>query len=82
MMKPAIQSESAALLGRRRSRWSLAGEQLAFLGHELRLLTDGRPARWLVLFFEPSAGVIMSYRLDRSCYLLSLSSGLGEYCQL
>jgi len=53
-----------------RSRWSLATEQLAFLGHELRLLTDGRTARWLLIFFEPNAGVIISYRFDRCFYLL------------
>jgi serine acetyltransferase len=69
-MNPAKISEPAAPAESRRSRWSLAGEQLSFLGHELRLLTHGRPARWLVLFFEPSAGVILSYRLDRSFYLL------------
>ncbi|MCX6935853.1 MAG: serine acetyltransferase [Verrucomicrobia bacterium] len=38
--------------------------------HELTLLADGKAARWLVLFFEPSAGVIISYRLDRCGYLL------------
>lgn len=46
------------------------GDQFRFLAHELRLLTHGKPIRWLVLFFEPSAGVLISYRLDRSAYLL------------
>ncbi len=44
--------------------------QFRFLAHELRLLTHGKSSRWLVLFFEPSAGVIISYRLDRCGYLL------------
>ena len=48
-----------------------AWEQLKFLWAELVLLTNGKKERWLVLFFEPSAGVIISYRLDRSGYLLS-----------
>ena len=69
-MITAIKSEPADPPERPRSRWSLAGEQAAFLGHELRLLTHGRAVRWLVLFFEPSAGVVISYRLDRSFYLL------------
>ncbi len=47
-----------------------AADQLRFLAHELVLLTHGKPIRWLVLFFEPSAGVIISYRLDRCGYLL------------
>ena len=34
------------------------------------LITHNRRARWLVLFFEPSAGVIISYRIDRCGYLL------------
>ncbi len=47
-----------------------AGEQLRFLAHELGRLTHGKALRWLVLFFEPSAGVLISYRLDRAGYLL------------
>jgi serine O-acetyltransferase len=46
-------------------------DQLCFMGHELALMTHGRAIRWIVLFFEPSAGVIISYRLDRFGYLLS-----------
>ena len=34
------------------------------------MLTDHKKARWLVLFFEASAGVNISYRLDRLGYLL------------
>jgi serine O-acetyltransferase len=45
-------------------------DQLRYLGHELYRLTYGKPVRWLVLFFEASAGVIISYRLDRCFYLL------------
>ena len=48
-----------------------AFDQLRFLCHEIKLRTHGRPLRWLVLFFEPSTGVIISYRLDRCGYLLS-----------
>jgi serine acetyltransferase len=50
--------------------WRVATEQLQFLRHELFLLTQNKPIRWLVLFFEPSAGVLISYRLDRCFYLL------------
>jgi serine acetyltransferase len=63
-LDPATQSDTSC------SRWQLAGEQFSFMGHELRLLTQGKPVRWLVLFFEPSAGVLISYRLDRSGFLL------------
>ncbi len=65
-MKP----ELAAFPEKPRSRWQLAGEQLNFLGYELRQQTDGKPIRWLVIFFEPCAGVNLSYRLDRCGYLL------------
>ena len=65
-----MKMDPIALPEENRSRWTLAGEQFAFLGHELGLLTQGRAGRWLVLFFEPSAGVVISYRLDRSFYLL------------
>jgi serine acetyltransferase len=51
--------------------WRPAMEQLRFLAHELWLLTAGKPVRWLVLFFEPPAGVLISYRLDRCGYLLA-----------
>jgi len=47
-----------------------AFHQLSFLCHELAILCDGKPVRWLVLFFSPSAGVIISYRIDRFGYLL------------
>ncbi len=40
------------------------------MGAELKILTDHRPVRWWVLFFEPPAGVVISYRLDRAGYLL------------
>jgi serine acetyltransferase len=49
--------------------WGPALEQLRYLGHELRLITGGKSLRWLVLFFEPRAGVVISYRLDRGAYL-------------
>jgi serine acetyltransferase len=52
-------------------RRASAGDQLRFLFHELSLLTEGRKLVWLVLFFEPSAGVLISYRLDRFGYLLA-----------
>lgn len=45
-------------------------EQFKFLFAELKILTDHKKVRWLVLFFEPSAGVVISYRLDRAGYLL------------
>jgi serine O-acetyltransferase len=45
--------------------------QLRFLWHEMKLRTYGRPLRWLVMFFEPAAGVIISYRVDRCGYLLT-----------
>jgi len=50
--------------------WGPALEQLRFLSHELGLITERKPMRWLILFFEPPAGVIISYRLDRAGYLL------------
>jgi len=46
-------------------------DQLRFMVHELELMTHGRAVRWIVLFFEAPAGVIISYRLDRFGYLLS-----------
>jgi len=52
------------------SRWLMGCEQLQFLGHELCLLTSGKAIRWLVIFFEPAAGVTISYRIDRCGYLL------------
>ena len=51
-----------------------AAQQLRFLMRELYLITQTRPHRWLVLFFEPSAGVLLSYRLDRCGYLLCRQS--------
>jgi len=48
-----------------------AFQQLRFLICELGLMTGGRFARWGVLFFEPPAGVIISYRLDRFGFLLA-----------
>jgi len=65
-MKPELASASEIT----RSRWQRAGEQLDFLGYELRLQTEGKAIRWLVIFFEPCAGVNISYRLDRFGYLL------------
>lgn len=65
-MKPELASSPETT----RSRWQLAGEQLDFLGYELRQQTDGKPIRWLVIFFGPCAGVNLSYRLDRCGYLL------------
>jgi serine acetyltransferase len=47
-----------------------AFQQLSFLGHELAILQDGKPIRWLILLFSPSAGVVISYRIDRFGYLL------------
>ncbi|KAB2638196.1 MAG: serine acetyltransferase [Verrucomicrobia bacterium] len=52
------------------SRWLMGLEQLQFLGHELCLLSSGKATRWLVIFFEPAAGVTISYRIDRCGYLL------------
>jgi serine acetyltransferase len=47
-----------------------AREQFQFMWRELGLMTEGKLVRWLVLFFEPSAGVIVSYRLDRFGHLI------------
>jgi serine acetyltransferase len=47
-----------------------AFQQLLFLGYELAILEGGKPTRWLVLLFYPSAGVVISYRIDRCGYLL------------
>lgn len=47
-----------------------AVSQLRNLAYELRLITGGKHRRWLVLFFEPSAGVVISYRIDRFFYLI------------
>jgi len=52
-------------------RSASASDQLRFLFYELNLLTEGRKLVWLVLFFEASAGVLLSYRLDRLGYLLT-----------
>ena len=49
--------------------WRTALAQWRFMAHELKLMTQGKPRRWAVLFFAPPAGVIISYRLDRSGYL-------------
>lgn len=48
-----------------------AGQQLLYLGHELKALVGHRPYRWLTMWFNLSVNV--SYRLDRALYLL-----LGE----
>ena len=48
-----------------------ASDQLRYLLYELNALTEGRKLVWLVLFFEPSAGVLLSYRFDRFGYLLT-----------
>lgn len=50
--------------------WSEAIDQWKFLWYELFLLLEKRPIRWLIFLFEPSASVIISYRIDRSGYLL------------
>ena len=47
-----------------------AWRQLSFMCQELRLMTEGRSSRWLILFFEPAASVIISYRLDRFGFLI------------
>jgi serine acetyltransferase len=57
-------------LGKESYGLRLAAIQLRNLGVDLHQLTCGRPARWFVLFFEPAAGVLISYRLDRCFYLL------------
>ncbi|HEX3625695.1 MAG TPA: serine acetyltransferase [Verrucomicrobiae bacterium] len=54
-----------------------AASQLRYLAHELRLITGGKPIRWLILFFEPSAGVVISYRIDRFFFLI-----FGDYWTL
>jgi serine acetyltransferase len=45
-------------------------EQLSFLRYELARLTGRKPIRWLILFFEPGACVLISYRIDRCFHLL------------
>lgn len=45
-------------------------EQLKFMLHEVALVTGGKRARWLVIFFSSPAGVIISYRLERFFYLI------------
>jgi serine acetyltransferase len=50
--------------------WKEAIDQWKFLWYELFLLLEKRPMRWLIFLFEPSASVIISYRIDRSGYLL------------
>lgn len=47
------------------------GDQLRFLFYELNLLTGGNKMVWLCLFFEGTAWVLVSYRLDRLGYLLT-----------
>ena len=45
-------------------------EQIKYILHELSLITEGKKVRWLMMFLEPRAGVIISYRFDRLGYLL------------
>ena len=45
-------------------------EQVQFLLSELKVLVHGRHWRWLSIWFGSSAWVNISYRLDRSFYLL------------
>lgn len=47
-----------------------AGSQLKNLIYEIKILVGNRRWRWLTCWWGGSAGVIMSYRIDRFFYLL------------
>ena len=46
-------------------------KQLEYLWHELRLIRGARVSRWIFMFLETPALVIMSYRIERSLCLLT-----------
>jgi serine O-acetyltransferase len=52
------------------TNFSRAFEQAEFLGYELALIANKRWWRWFTMWFGGSAGVIVSYRIDRFFYLL------------
>lgn len=43
--------------------------QLSCLAVDLARLVNGKPHRWLTIWFGGSAGVVTSYRIDRMLYL-------------
>ena len=47
-----------------------AFQQLSHLFHEVGLIVNHKPWRWLTCWFGGSAGIILSYRMDRFFYLL------------
>lgn len=51
-------------------RFRSVNEQISCLAEDLRLIVSGRWWRWITCWFGGSAGVVLSYRLDRSMYLL------------
>lgn len=44
--------------------------QLHCLVFELKCMVNWRWWRWFTIWFSPSAGIIISYRFDRFCFLL------------
>lgn len=51
-------------------RFHEAFQQWSHLRHEIGLIVNHRHWRWLTCWFGGSAGIILSYRLDRFFYLL------------
>src|SRR5689334_4036046 len=47
-----------------------AFQQWGYLFYEISLIVNGRYWRWLTCWFGGSAGIILSYRMDRFFYLL------------
>jgi serine O-acetyltransferase len=52
------------------NRLHAAFQQLGFLVYELKKIVNGKYWRWLTCWFGSSAGIIISYRLDRFFFLL------------
>ena len=69
-MVDGLQSSSGP---RMTSRLSDAFQQWSYLFYDLGLIVNRRYWRWLTCWFGGSAGILVSYRLDRFFYLL-----LGE----
>jgi serine acetyltransferase len=54
-----------------------AFDQIRYMTYELNLIVNRRRWRWITCWFGGSAGVIVSYRLDRFGFLLFRSSWPG-----
>jgi serine O-acetyltransferase len=52
-------------------------DQIRYMAYELGLIVNRHWWRWITCWFGGGAGVIVSYRLDRFCYLLFGKSWAG-----